>query len=208
MSDASVFRTSALLRSLGQSASGEAAADETLRLEELLTRFRQRAYGVLLIAVLLPAFLPLPIGAGAVSGPLTCLIGLQLLLGLPQPWLPGVLRRRGVARSGFTRFMDRIEPWLLRLETLCRPRWAALLSPLGNAVTGMLVLLLGVLLSLPIPLTNYPFGLLLVLFAIAMIERDGLLLLVAWTLGTGVVVGAALLSDGAAGWAAELLARA
>jgi hypothetical protein len=44
-------------------------------------------------------------------------------------------------------------------------------------------MLLGMLLSLPLPLTNYPFGLVLLAFAFALIERDGRLMLVAWALG-------------------------
>ena len=35
----------------------------------LLDHFRARAYGVFLLVSVLPAFVPLPIGAGAISGP-------------------------------------------------------------------------------------------------------------------------------------------
>jgi hypothetical protein len=36
--------------------------------------------------------------------------------------------------------------------------------------------LLGLLLALPIPLTNYPFGLIILAFSLGYIERDGILL--------------------------------
>ena len=40
----------------------------------------------------------------------------------------------------------------------------------------------GVLLSLPIPFTNYPLGVLMLLFCLALLERDGRLMVVAWIL--------------------------
>jgi hypothetical protein len=48
--------------------------------------------------------------------------------------------------------------------------------------------LIGVALALPIPFTNYLFGLLLVLFAVALIERDGIALLIAWVASAAVAI--------------------
>ena len=67
-------------------------------------------------------------------------------------------------------------------------------------------MLLGVLLALPIPLTNYPFGLLLLAYAIALIERDGRLLVVVWVLGVAEIVTVALFSSQMAQWLADLFA--
>ena len=60
---------------------------------------------------------------------------------------------------------------------------------------GLLLAVLGGLLALPLPLTNYPFGLLLVLWAIALIERDGRLLALAWGLGVTEIAIVALFFD-------------
>ena len=40
----------------------------------------------------------------------------------------------------------------------------------------------GLALSLPVPLTNYPFGFVLVMLAIALVERDGALVAMCWAL--------------------------
>ena len=42
------------------------------------------------------------------------------------------------------------------------------------------MVLVGILLALPIPFTNYLFGGMLVVFAFALVERDGVLLLAVW----------------------------
>ena len=78
---------------------------------------------------------------------------------------------------------------------------------LAGAFTGLLLLLLGVLLSLPIPFTNYVFGFLLLLFAFALLERDGALLLVAWIAGSIAVVVFGFLSGNLVEATTALLAR-
>ncbi|HZF99064.1 MAG TPA: exopolysaccharide biosynthesis protein, partial [Pseudoxanthomonas sp.] len=56
--------------------------DDHLRLGDLVSGLRQTAFGMLLFVGVLPAFIPIPGLAGAISGPLVMLIGMQLLIGL------------------------------------------------------------------------------------------------------------------------------
>jgi hypothetical protein len=160
---------------------------ETLRLRDLLAGLGRRAFGMLLFVATLPAFIPIPIG-GAISGPLVVLIGFQLLLGRREPWLPHAIAGRGPHRHSLARFDRLVAPWLARLERLVRPRLPQLLHHRAAAVlSGLLLVLLGALLSLPIPFTNYLFGALLLLFALALLERDGALMAVAWAAGAACV---------------------
>ncbi|MEG3193272.1 exopolysaccharide biosynthesis protein [Lysobacter sp. D1-1-M9] len=160
--------------------------DQTLRLGDVFAGLGRRSFGMLLFVSTLPAFFPIPGVGGAISGPLTILIGAQLLIGLRTPWLPRFVANRGPHRSAMARFRDLLSPWLRRLERVVRPRAAILLDHrLANALSGVLVILLGLLLALPIPLTNYLFAGHMLLFAFALLERDGRLMAVAW--GAGVV---------------------
>ena len=163
--------------------------DEVLRLGDLLKDFGPAAFGLLLFIGVLPAFIPIPGVGGAVGGPMVVLVGVQLLLGLRKVWLPAFLARRGPHRSAMVRFRQRMAPWLRRLEKLVRPRMGGLVdNRVALSFTGLLLILLGILLALPIPFTNYVFGFLLLLFALALLERDGALLLVAWIAGGIAVV--------------------
>ncbi len=158
--------------------------DEVLRMRDLLARLQQSGFGAFLFVVVLPAFIPIPGAAGAVSGPLTILIGLQMLLGLRRPWLPEFIGNRGPRRSTTRRFIERISRLLGWLDRMLRPRWLLLLRPLpAHAFSGLQLVLLGILLSLPIPFTNYLFGVLLLLFSLALLERDGRLMAACWVLG-------------------------
>ncbi|SJZ74616.1 Uncharacterized conserved protein [Lysobacter spongiicola DSM 21749] len=162
--------------------------EDRVRLGEVFNGLGKRSFGMLLFICTLPAFIPVPGVGGAVSGPLVILVGLQLLVGRRTPWLPGFIARRGPHRRAVARFRDLLAPWLDRLERVVRPRAAVLLDHrLASAVTGLLLALLGLLLSLPIPLTNYLFGVLLLLFAFALLERDGRLMAVAWGVGAVAV---------------------
>jgi hypothetical protein len=162
----------------------EGDPNEAFTLGYLLDRFSERSFGLFLLIVMLPTFLPIPVGMGAVSGALTSLIGLQFLARLEHPWLPRFIAKREIHRYRIISFRDRMGKWLDRLERLTRPRNLGVLQhPVAHAFTGLLLMLLGMLLSLPLPLTNYPFGLVLLAFAFALIERDGRLMLVAWALG-------------------------
>jgi hypothetical protein len=164
--------------------------DERLRLVDILADLRQGAFGMLLFIGTLPSFIPIPGLAGGISGPLVMLVGAQLLLGLGEPWLPQFIAMRGPMRHSVVRFRDVIAKPLRWLERMVRPRWPAMLdSRLARAFTGLLLLLLGLLLLLPIPFTNYLFGLLLLIYVFALLERDGMLLLGAWLLGLVAIVG-------------------
>lgn len=178
---------------------------ESLRLGDLFQGLGDRAFGMLLIAATAPAFIPIPGLAGALSGPLVMLVGVQILLRLRQPWLPGFVARRGPQRSTMGRLRDLLAPWLRRLEHVVRPRLTVMLDHwLLDIVTGLLVVALGLLLSLPIPFTNYILAGLLLLFALALLERDGALMLVAWGAGLAAIISFSALS----GTALQALMRA
>lgn len=167
----------------------------------------KRAFGMVLFIAILPAFLPIP-GVGGASGLLVVLLGMQIMVGKMTPWLPGFVARRGPTRITISRFRDRIAPWLVRLERFTRPRAPAVLERwLANVVTGLLLIALGVLLALPIPFTNYLFGVLLLLVALALLERDGHLMVVAWLAGTAAVVFFSLISGPIAAMVGHWIAR-
>ena len=158
--------------------------DDAMTLGELLDRFSERSFGLFLLIVMLPTFIPIPLGVGAISGGLTSLIGLQVLARFEPPWLPRFIARHEIHRHRLISFRDRMGKWLDRIEKLTKPRNQGMLThPVAHAFTGLLLVILGVALSLPLPLTNYPFGVVLLAFAFALIERDGRLMILAWVAG-------------------------
>ena len=162
--------------------------EDHLALHDLVSGLGRSSFGVLLFIATMPAFIPIPGVAGALSGPLVVLIGMHLLILLRKPWLPGFIARRGPQRSTLIRF-DRVgDRWLRGLEKLVRPRFTVVIDhPLATIFTGLQLVLLGILLALPIPFTNFLFGALLLLYALALLERDGALMLMSWIAGVAAI---------------------
>ena len=175
-------RTSELLAAALRAHPGDA-----IRLGALIEPLHERAFGFLLLILALPNFVPVPIGIGGPMGVLVVLAGLQMLLGLDRPWLPRRIADYTLRRSIAERVVLAGQPLLRRLERLCRPRLEALTRRPASLFSGLLLVLVGILLALPIPFTNWPIGALLLLYGVTLLERDGVLLLVAWGLSLATI---------------------
>jgi hypothetical protein len=158
----------------------ELAGDGTgfLRLGQVVAALGDRGYGLLIFILSLPNVLPIYIpGLSAVFGVPLALIALQMMLGLPRPWLPQALLRRPLRRQEFAGMTRRILPWLARLERALKPRLPILTSPWAERAIGLFALMLAIMLALPIPFTGIPLGAALALMGIGLLERDGFVLM-------------------------------
>jgi hypothetical protein len=177
---------------------------EVLTFGDLLDEFSERGFGLFLLLAMLPNFIPAP-GVGALSGALVILIGVQLLFHFKHPWLPRFLARRTIQRSTLVHFRERVDKWLRRIEKLIRPRNPFFLeNPVAHAFSGLLLILLGIVLALPLPLTNYLFGALVLGYSLALIERDGRLMWICWLLGVAEVAIVAGFSGQMIAWGAQV----
>ena len=164
-------------------------SDPELRLGELIEAMGDRGHGLLIAAFALPNVLPVYLpGLSAVFGLPLVFVALQLVLGRHRLWLPNALLGRAISRPLIARLAVTLAPWLARLERVLKPRWPEIMGPVGERLAGLLAVLLGLLLSLPIPLTNIPLSAPLVLLGLALAEEDGLMLLIALALGAIVAV--------------------
>jgi hypothetical protein len=167
----------------------EGLPQDEVTLSGLLDQFQERAFGLFLFLALLPTFIPVPAGQGAVSGFLVSLVGLQFLLRFEHPWLPGFIANRAFHRSRIIGFRNRFDKWLARLDKITKPRDEWIFSnPFAHAFSGLLLLLLGISLAVPLPGTNIPFGIVLLFFSFALIERDGRFMMIGWLLGVIEIV--------------------
>ncbi len=187
-------RTSEVLRDL---AYGEG---ERVTFREILTGLRHRAFGFTMLIFALPCVLPMPPGVPTICGVALAIIALNLIAARRRLWLPSAIADKSIARADLRRVIDRALPMLQRLERVCRPRLALLTEPIGKVLIGIVVLVLGFVMILPIPfLGNMPPGAAAAVIAIGVTERDGLVVLI------GLVVSvAAIAVAGAATWAAIL----
>ncbi len=173
-------RTSQVLNGLAAGFTGERVS-----LGDIDAAMQDRAFGLLMLVFALPNLLPVSIpGMSAVTGLPLVLIGFQLLAGASKPWLPSWLARRSFPRTEFARFLSRALPWLERIEKLLRPRLAGMTRRgVERFLIGGLAVVLAATLALPIPFGNMLPAFALVLFALGLLERDGVAVLAGLLVG-------------------------
>ncbi len=180
LSAISRFPVSVTYRRTGDILSAIAGAyDHRWTLRDLAAALDNRSIGFMLLIFALPNALPIPIVSVVTSVPLIFCAS-QLLVGRNVLWLPEKLSRRSIAGDGLKPILLKAIPWLIRLERVFKPRQAALSGAYAERLTGGLILLLGCLVALPIPLGNVPLGIAMTVMALALVERDGRVMLLGW----------------------------
>jgi len=138
---------------------------------ELVDRAAEAGFGFLigiLALIAIPFF-----GLSTPFGLAIALIGAQLAVGKQRPWLPGGARRRHLSMSMLDRVLRLFSKRLRWLAHSTRRRYEVLITPrlIGLAIT---LLGLGLALPLPIPGSNMIFIVPIIIYSIALLERDGL----------------------------------
>ncbi|WP_099864262.1 exopolysaccharide biosynthesis protein [Pararhizobium haloflavum] len=154
---------------------------ERISVGDLLIAMGDRAFGALMLVFALPNVIPTPPGTSAILGAPLVFLAAQMMFG-QRPWLPKVIAARSMTRVDFAALVDRLGPWLARAEKLLKPRLSALTVQPAENVIGLLCLIMAIILVLPIPLGNILPALAISMFAFAILERDGVWVI----LGTSV----------------------
>lgn len=156
-----------------------------LSLREMVEAFGERGFGALILLLALMALFPWPPGGKAVFAVPIILLAAEMALQRDEVWLPRWLLDLSVSRPAYRAATAKILPRLDRIERLTRPRWPALTGEIADVVVGLTCMLLAVMMALPVPLGDALPGLTLALFGLAVIQRDGLFIIVGF-LGTAV----------------------
>ena len=180
-------KTSDLLRHLLDGLDGE-----KVTVGWVVTRLGSRAFGAIILLMALPNIIPQIPGMSTVFGLLIMLPGMQLVLGLRTMWLPNYLARINLPSSKVAAVVTLAIPWVEKFEKMIKPRLTVLTYPPMENIIGVLVLLLGFILFLPFPGANWLPAMACCLFALGMLERDGVFTLMglAATAGSLIIVGA------------------
>lgn len=170
------LRLDELLRELGAH-DGDAPPGRAVGITvgELVDKAAEAGFGFLigvLTLIAIPFFgLSTPFGLAIALG------GAQLAFGMARPWLPARARRRELSMA----MLDRVLGLLVRrtkwLSKSTRARYQRLVMPRLVGL-GVVLLGLGLALPLPIPGSNLVFLIPLFVYAVALLERDGVWVLI------------------------------
>jgi hypothetical protein len=142
---------------------------ERISLGEMAEAFGDRAFGLLVLLLLLPSLLP---GMATVFGLPILLLGVQMGLGRRTPKLPAFIARQSVKRTDLLRLTGLSSTWMNRIEQYVKPRPGFFTSPLGDRLFGWLTAYVALMLILPGPGTNGPPAFGNIVMALGLVEHD------------------------------------
>lgn len=150
-------------------------------LQKILEEYDQSTFGILLVILSLPSALPVPApGYSTPFGVVLVLLGLQIILGKKVPWIPKKLRVKEIQLGAKKSITSKIESFTRFFERFIKPRLEWLYREPFYRFHGVLVLLSGASMIIPLPLTNTPPAMGVFLIGIGMLEHDGFFGVVGW----------------------------
>lgn len=157
------------------------AADgpDPLTFTDLAAQLHGRAWGGLLLIFAAINLLPLPPGTSIFFAIPILIVSAQMVAGRESPWFPRRIDRRGVKKSELQRLIDKMGRLEARVERIFRPRLGKLTGSTAARLIGAVCFLLALVAAIPIPLFHMAPAAAIVLFGLALIYRDGALVIAA-----------------------------
>ncbi|MGB3626975.1 MAG: exopolysaccharide biosynthesis protein [Henriciella sp.] len=155
----------------------------------LLDLFGHRSFGPIVVMLGLLTLIP-PLGGipglPAIVGLVIVLFSIQIVFGAEHIWVPGFIENRSISKDKLKKADENAGKWLSRIDKLISERLRFLTGKWATYFAAIVVTLLGLLM---IPLEMVPFvvgvpGAAVVLFGLAFVARDGVLMLLGFLLAS------------------------
>lgn len=160
-------------------------AGETITLGSLVQTMHESGFAVLMMILVLPNCVPIPIPPGmstVFSIPLLFL-AVQMLAGKNALWIPAGLKNKEIRKSILEKALSIAIPKLRRIEKIMKPRADIVASPSAEKVVGFMWLLFATSIAIPLPMTNFLPGVGILISALGLLGRDGLIMLLGYFIG-------------------------
>ncbi|MFO7705967.1 MAG: exopolysaccharide biosynthesis protein [Halopseudomonas sp.] len=157
--------------------------EQQVSMGQMVESIGDRSFGPLLLIIGMTLFSPLSgvPGMSTFAGLVVLLIALQMLLGRKHFWLPRFILKRSLAQAKLTKAIEWVKPGARRIDRLIKPRLNFMLHPTSTYLIALLCVLIGAALPFMelVPFSSSIVGLALAILGLALVARDGLLVLIA-----------------------------
>jgi hypothetical protein len=156
----------------------EQKGDGDISVGKILELLGNKSFCLAILVLAIPNCFPIPnvLAYSAFTGIPIIFLSIQMVIGRKTPWMPGAISNYCFSRTKYTNFLTKVLPYIKKIERLFYPRMFFININVAERLVGIAFLLLGIILSLPIPFGNLPPGFAIVLIAIGLMERDGLMI--------------------------------
>ncbi|MFB9069141.1 exopolysaccharide biosynthesis protein [Pseudofulvimonas gallinarii] len=162
----------------------EKARLERVMLGDMLAAIGDGGYGFICLLISLPFLIPVSLGPiSTAAGAAFLILGWQMIRGRQSPWLPQRIAALTLGPRQVELMLGACRRVLRWCRKISRPRLESWVEGRrGLAFAGWLIVLGGILIAVPLPglpLTNTIPALSIIFACVALLERDGLMLLFA-----------------------------
>ncbi|HEY9875359.1 MAG TPA: exopolysaccharide biosynthesis protein [Candidatus Obscuribacterales bacterium] len=159
----------------------QSLAERPLTLGDVLATTSERGFSLAIGLLVLPFLFPMPPGATGIFGSGCFLLAVQMAMGRRSPWLPRRVARFKFPRWLILKLLKNLQRITGVVERFARRRLVNIAdSPNFWRLNGVCIAWLSVVLILPIPFTNPIPTVGILLFVIATLESDGLLMCISY----------------------------
>jgi hypothetical protein len=155
----------------------EESGPDRISLSELARQLHSRVWGGLLVIFAAINVIPLPPGTNTFIAIPLVLVSAQMVFGRTSPWFPARIDRRGVTKAELSKLIEKMAPFEARVERIFRPRMGEFTGPTAMRAIGLMCMFLSVIAGLPILMIHNAPAVAIVLFGLALIYRDGVLVI-------------------------------
>ncbi|KGP62493.1 sugar transporter [Legionella norrlandica] len=146
--------------------------------QRILQALGERVFGIALIFFALPIALPFSFipGVSFVFSVPILLFACQMIFARKTLWLPPIIAKRTIHHKSISKIVHSFVPYLIRVEYFLKPRWTFMTNRPMEIITGSVIFCLAMFLMLPIPFSNFIFAIVIIIFGLGLIEKDGFLI--------------------------------
>jgi len=145
-------------------------------LGDLVQKMGSQGFGLLIFILSAPFVQPIPTGGlSAALGSLIALLAAQKFLGRTHIWLPQWIEKTPIDEKAARLFISSAEKCFRFLEKFIHPRMSWFCRGKKLMAAGIFVMAIVMMLPIPIPFSNTLCAIPLALWAVSLIEEDGLL---------------------------------
>jgi hypothetical protein len=164
-------------------AAGRPADPDDTSIGTMILGLGDRSFGWTILLFSLVNMVPMPVGSTLITAIPLLLLTAQMALGLQHIALPDFIRRIRISRRRFKGVIVRLRPLFRPIERIVRPRLLWLFSRRNERIAGVMLFAVAAALFLPMPGSGFVPATALLISAIGLIERDGVVLIGGMVLG-------------------------
>ena len=153
---------------------------DKVRLGDVLAAFGPNGFGAMMLFLGLVNMLPLPPGSSTVLGMPLLLVSWQLMCRHSEVSLPAWASEAGISMPKYRSVSQRLAKPLARIERVTSPRLSWMTAGFAIYLIGGICVLLSAILMLPLWGGNFAPAAIMALFGLGLMQRDGIVALIAW----------------------------